>query len=859
MRKVRFAIFAILAMVLCLALPSSPASEPIEPISNTLISRQAIKHDDEEDVDYKDDVKSRVVNVHTGTDEIIHTIYSDEIFFKPSDEYHHLLARQSIGFARVAYSLWDEESPDMEDGSLISYFICNGFVDARVDDYDKDTSLYTIGSGIACKEIEYHGEKSTLVAVGIRGNRYKNEWQSNLTLSAGFRHEGFNAAATLVTDRVLSFIAQHEFTSPVKVWITGFSRAGAIANLVAANLNRSSMLSKEQVYAYTFAAPQAIWLGGEDDMVTDFDNIYNILGASDMVPQIVPAEWGYARYGIDKWLPGAEFDSDFNAKYGKVQEHQKQEFGVNTYYNVQLNLRLRLLMGLLLEAVDSDSSYMEAMQPFMVELLASKDINSIMKLLRTTLLQWKSDYSYISEKKDNLIDFVLNMLPSIFMGNGFMKDQVPSCTGKFNVLFHEHFPEVYHDFLYLFSEDELFGSNDDYDYIVLDGEGRIEVKDNTLDKSILTIAGGKKELSETSKELQIDLPLFESGGKSVLILPHDRNYEVAYQLEKGQKMQVNTICYGRRFESMMVSYSLELKGEASGYIVKVDDGGSPAYDGQSSFIRTSEFASLIHIDKTFLPFRGMIMFVVAIFGLIVIGVVWLIEIVNAKLRHGKIGWQKTLIGSLIFLSALEGEILFWIAPEAFGLLIANKVLASLGIVAMYLIDKDIKKVCKNVHRTMLPFLMLMGLGYVLTAVSTIAGLALFIAGLGYLAYYNLSKNKMSMNSWITYAVCSAVGVALIELMFRVSSIDGILFLVAFPLLLLSQFSCLKYEGKKAAASYTLLFAFAMLGLYFLTKFAFFPSMLFVASLSISLSFFAARYDEDYLRIIPQDEEVPAVE
>ena len=833
-----------MTFALPVASPAAPSLEAEAP----LLRKNAIKHDDEEDVDYIDDVKARVVNMHTGTDEITHVIYSDDIFFKPSDEYHHLLARQSIGFARVAYSLWDEESEEIEDGSLFSYFFMNDFSEIRVDDFDKDTSIYTIGTGIANKEIEHDGEKATLVAVGIRGNRYKNEWQSNLTLSAGFRHEGFDAAATLVTDRVLSYIAQHSFTSPVKVWITGFSRAGAIANLVAANLNRSSMLTSEQVYAYTFAAPQAIWLPSEDDMVSGFENIYNILGASDMVPQIVPAEWGYARYGIDKWLPGAEYNSNFKSMYSTIQKILKDEYHVNSYYNVQLNLRLRLLMGILLELLDSDMTYMEVMQPFLVDLLAHKDINSITTLLRGTLQEWKRDFPVVAEKKDMLIDYAISMILPVMTGSGYMKEEFSDATSKIGVLFHEHFPEVYHYFLYRFSADELYTTNDDFAYIVFDTKGRIDIMDNITGNVVMSVQNGKADV----KEGGVELPLFEAGGKNVLIVPYDHDYAVMYHLEKGQKLDATVIGYSRMFTSQLLSFSLKVDGEGEWYVLDIQ-GGNAIYQGEGNFIRASDFAKMLGIDKAWLPFRLLIVFVVGVIGLLIIGIVWLIEVMNAKLRHTGLSWKKVLIGSIIFLSALEGEILFWIAADAAILTIIFKIVAALGLLALYLIDKDIKPLFKNVHRSMFPFLFLMGLAYVLTSISTVVGLGLFIAGLAYLGYYNLIRNKMSVNSWITFGVSSVAGIALIALMFRSFSANGIMFLVLFPFLLLSQFSSIKYEGKKAAASYTLLFAFAMLGLYFLTKYAFFPSLLFVAALNISLGYFAARYDEEYLRPLPKRE------
>ena len=193
-------------------------------------------HDEEDDVSYRDDVPLLVNHYLLPEKRVFSSVYSDEIFFRSTYEYHHLLARQSCGLAVAAFNASENEDEENQPGALPDYFNNIGFGTVRYDDYDKETSMFTVGSAIAAKNIFFGEEKARVIAVAIRGDKYENEWQSNFTLGDEERHKGFGQAASLVLDRVLSYYTTYPSILPTKFWITGFSRAAAIANLVAAGL-----------------------------------------------------------------------------------------------------------------------------------------------------------------------------------------------------------------------------------------------------------------------------------------------------------------------------------------------------------------------------------------------------------------------------------------------------------------------------------------------------------------------------------------------------------------------------------------------------------------------------------------------
>ena len=183
----------------------------------------------------------------------------------------------------------------------------------------KDTLGYMFGS----KQITVYDQKTqqnktfTLVAVGVRGGGYGAEWASNLTIgnsngaagqnsnnSLKYRHYGFDYNA----QRVLSDLREYtkNMTGDLKYWVVGYSRAGAIANLVAGDITTNASQYKttmDDVYGYTFEAACGALKSDEAATGTNFPNIHNIINPMDAVPLVSPPEFNHCRLGMDYRLP----------------------------------------------------------------------------------------------------------------------------------------------------------------------------------------------------------------------------------------------------------------------------------------------------------------------------------------------------------------------------------------------------------------------------------------------------------------------------------------------------------------------------------------------------------------------------
>lgn len=203
--------------------------------------------------------------------------WDDAWFSADEGDYNHELAQTSSVLAALAYSesgyyqARENHPPYMENAlaslgfgevSTESYRYRSKVVDEVLDlaTGDADGAAYTIarkrlGSG-------HDDPARDLILVSARGS-YGSEWLSNLDLSrdeAG-DHGGYVRAAREIGAEVVSWVEESRaLGAEVSVLLVGHSRGGAIANLVAAELDDLRARAGDAapfgpVYAYTFAAP----------------------------------------------------------------------------------------------------------------------------------------------------------------------------------------------------------------------------------------------------------------------------------------------------------------------------------------------------------------------------------------------------------------------------------------------------------------------------------------------------------------------------------------------------------------------------------------------------------------------------
>ncbi len=322
--------------------------------------------------------------------------YSDGYFISSSEDanigdpnyYDTHLATMSMSMACSTFSrIGKDGSYDSDDRSYVykSKNIERLLTDIGVstdDIYINDANAVrpttsSIGVAIGQKVITDHSNNEyILVPIAIRGQGYEAEWYSNTTIGTTGEAEGFGESADVVFRELQSYISNYNLEDAVsqgkvKFWITGYSRAGSVANLTAKRIietycSGESTSTSNQVYAYCFEAPKA---GINSAMTLDISKYYcihNCINPVDLVPFVAPEEMGFIRYGVDHYIPGSTDTSTIKTddnvwSYVENLSWADSYFRLkdNNYYDVGTDAykAQRELMINQLKAVDPDNIY----------------------------------------------------------------------------------------------------------------------------------------------------------------------------------------------------------------------------------------------------------------------------------------------------------------------------------------------------------------------------------------------------------------------------------------------------------------------------------------------------------------------
>lgn len=207
------------------------------------------------------------------------------------------------------------------------------------DDFKFKPTKDSIGTVLANKKLKVDREDYTLLALAIRGGGYESEWASNVTLGTSGQHQGFDKASQDVLTFLDSYVIKHKIQGKIKLWLTGYSRAAATANLVAGSLNNGRKmpqvtLSPANMYAFCFEPPAGT-LDTFDAKKDKHHNVVNIVNLNDIVTKVAPnaENFEFVRYGEDTTLPTKEDvgDTQYNLLRDRMLRELEQIESLNDY------------------------------------------------------------------------------------------------------------------------------------------------------------------------------------------------------------------------------------------------------------------------------------------------------------------------------------------------------------------------------------------------------------------------------------------------------------------------------------------------------------------------------------------------
>ena len=211
-----------------------------------------------------------------------------------------------------------------------------GFSDFRVNpDYEKPPSADTLAVLAAHKVIEVHGEKVSLIAVGLRGADYGDEWAANLIMGEKGPAYGFNESMVYARQFLEIYMEElgRKLCRRVKFWITGYSRVAGVANLLGASIDKYAQAYKTDtgdIYVYTFEGPG---VASKED-TRPYPSIHNTINPHDLVMRMPPGAWGFRRYGVDDTVFPAINSEGFTKRIDEVKERVRQ-LNPTMYYDPQ--------------------------------------------------------------------------------------------------------------------------------------------------------------------------------------------------------------------------------------------------------------------------------------------------------------------------------------------------------------------------------------------------------------------------------------------------------------------------------------------------------------------------------------------
>lgn len=456
--------------------------------------------------------------------------YTDDYFNVNSYYYNHDLANTSLALSLSAFNscIAPNAKYDKTDAArnVIAMLGDMGFEDINVDSYEGKPTATSIAQAIGHKSIIIGGMRYTLLTIAVRGGGYESEWFNNFKVGSDNQHVGFNDSANSVIESIEEYI-EDELTeterSNLKIWLTGFGRGAAVANVAGHKINTLAGDSDSvfanvdtgNVYVYTFATPMA---AASEQASPKEENIYNIINPVDLIPKLTPSVWGFYRYGITYSLPSQETDSKlFEAiKYDATNISGELTGEITTIALTWQGSALDSIVNAM-SIMEPDSIPSKALQYALGKYFEDKyssapgeigvfgTVKEIWNLVSTVVDVATLDFTSLAKT------YLLK--PAVVEGGSETLDQALSYIEM------AHYPETYLAWMYALDAEEFGHGIYRKDYI------NCPVDVAVYDEDGKNVAGFKDEEPYFEADGYVTAYVDENGQK-VLVFPNDREYRV---------------------------------------------------------------------------------------------------------------------------------------------------------------------------------------------------------------------------------------------------------------------------------------------------------------------------------------------
>jgi hypothetical protein len=329
--------------------------------------------------------------------------YSDSYFDAPSPGDHPELRAVSyaLGLAGFENEADGYPSDSSTPNPKLQLFLEQlGFSNFQKWDTESDEDGHSMGTTIARKTLP---DGQTLIVVAPRNYNYMTEWLSNFNVGTSGDHAGFSESAGYIKERLDEYIYTNHL-SDYKIWMVGYSRGGAVVDLVAKKMNENILdydMKADDFYVYTFGAPRA--------SLTEpgYTNIHDVKDGNDLLlGYVFPELWGFYNTGTYEEIHLA--DLEIATSVINIAELVDPATAANILSN---NDGLVEQVGTM-----NGRDYMDAWMQFVVDNGLTREyfdtevkepLSAIMKLYQTRTLDKQGDFTgFISDTSKGLAGMV---------------------------------------------------------------------------------------------------------------------------------------------------------------------------------------------------------------------------------------------------------------------------------------------------------------------------------------------------------------------------------------------------------------------------------------------------------------------
>ncbi|MBQ1483267.1 MAG: hypothetical protein IIZ28_06820 [Erysipelotrichaceae bacterium] len=742
-------------------------------------------------------------------------------FKEDARNYSNDLAKASLGLATAAFrpKIGKDGIDTPTDINLSEFLKEAHFEDLRSDDYDKNPSIYTVSTVMGHQRIGQGADSFELIAVGVCGQGYLDEWESNFSIGTGEVHEGFDRSAGLVYDRIFGYIASHDLKGPLKIWMSGFSRAAAVSNITAARLSESPVFSQESVFAYTFATPRTV----RDEDAGRYQNIFNIVGKTDPVPNVPFADWGFRRYGRSLYLPAPETDSDYYEKRKKANEVYKKLTGIDYWYNLESDYALKTILAYCLELSPTVEVYAATLQDKLIGMWADRSPVNITK----NLLELANDPVLINDENryqaNHLLDYISGFAMAYINDSSIFRSWNPTASLGANML-QAHTPELYVSWVFSIQDDEdFFDADNDYSELYISSTDTVSlIRDGKVIETFEALYGPDATQQEIARaERQAKTPegnvyLRYVEYSLMCVLPRDSEYSIRVPASNGDNY----------FSVLQLDYNVEsqVPTKTIWYDYTIDEGDAMTVvldpDGETRFVTdkplvkeklnfkddlqfdVSLIVSMTRTKNLFsLPWRtaaiGMISVTMFIFTLLLFLLTYLVSKTRYSRQKKKGRLPKDSTYSVLPIASAYTVFFVFIIKEFFNALHPEDkgptLLFKLAVAAVALLSAHVgyHRRKQKLFRRLFNALIILTFADVIMTLDMLLGGILHIAAYIYLTCSYWSEEKPDRKQIIAWAILSLLGIVavmLVEGHFGVMRFLAVAYLVVASAMVCSCFS-----------------------------------------------------------------------